>query len=155
MFGQSSTNMTNVVLLIILTIILIWASVTIAGRTTLLRSEIKPVGENILKKVDIENDKNIKLIIGKWKMCLQNDECYIVTIENKNNKIEYSQYLTPSNIISTGIIKNVNSLANENIEVVVYNESLLKNIDRHVINLSSINQDIMLIDNYKYIKIYN
>ena len=138
MFGQSSTNMTNVVLLIILTIILIWASVTIAGRTTLLRSEIKPVGENILKKVDIENDKNIKLIIGKWKMCLQNDECYIVTIENKNNKIEYSQYLTPSNIISTGIIKNVNSLANENIEVVVYNESLLKNIDRHVINLSSI-----------------
>ena len=128
MFGQSSTNMTNVVLLIILTIILIWASVTIAGRTTLLRSEIKPVGENILKKVDIEN---------------------------KNNKIEYSQYLTPSNIISTGIIKNVNSLANENIEVVVYNESLLENIDRHVINLSSINQDIMLIDNYKYIKIYN
>lgn len=88
-------------------------------------------------------------------MCLQNDECYIVTIENKNKKIEYSQYLTPSNIISTGIIKNVNSLANENIEVVVYNESLLKNIDRHVINLSSINQDIMLIDNYKYIKIYN
>ncbi len=147
--------MTNVVLLIILTIILIWASVTIAGRRTLLRSEIKPVGENILKKVDIENDKNIKLIISKWKMCLQNDECYIVAIENKNNKIEYSQYLTPSNIISTGIIKNVNSLANENIEVVVYNESLLKNIDRHVINLSSINQDIMLIDNYKYIKIYN
>jgi hypothetical protein len=88
-------------------------------------------------------------------MCLQNDECHIVTIENKNNKIEYSQYLTPSNIISTGIIKNVNSLANENIEVVVYNESLLKNIDRHVINLSSINQDIVLIDNYKYIKIYN
>lgn len=50
MFGQSSINMTNVFLLIILTIILIWASVTIAGRTTLLRSEIKPVGENILKK---------------------------------------------------------------------------------------------------------
>ena len=155
-------NLTNVIFLLIFTTVFMVLCVLFTNNASYLKADAKSgFNRNVIIKQDRHNEDDLNKVVGKWQMCQQDFNCYMVKIEKYKDKFLYSHYLLPSGDEYSGTVYSTIYNNDNALKSTVYYNSIVndttvinEHYDIYMLDFSNINNNnILKIDNFNYYRV--
>lgn len=164
MENNNNEKWKNIIIILLVVIIIMLTTLIVLVVTKKNNYESKEQVSDIEKAnntVDKNDDDFMNELIGEWGMCQENYGCHgIIVSKDDNNKFGFAPYQMWSDGGYAGTVENIENTDINKYTITVHFDAvdnMLTTIEEHtnkyVIDVSNINSNTIVVDDYSYKKI--